>query len=60
MKTMKFKFWLFQRIKIKEIEWFGTIIGVWIGDSGVQYKVRYIYQGKPEEVYFIEDELEAT
>ena len=35
----------------------GVIIGIWICGTGIQYKVRYFYQGKAEEVYFYEDEL---
>jgi len=35
----------------------GTVIGIWICEMGIQYKVRYFYQGKAEEVYFYENEL---
>lgn len=36
----------------------GRIIAIWIQSERIEYKVRYFFQGKAEEVYFLEDELE--
>jgi hypothetical protein len=38
----------------------GTIIGIWICEMGIQYKVRYFWQGKAEEIYFYEQELKKV
>ncbi len=35
----------------------GVIIGIWICEMGIQYKVRYFWQGKAEEVDFYQNEL---
>lgn len=35
----------------------GIILGVWIVDKGIQYLIRYFWEGKPQEVYFYEWEL---
>jgi hypothetical protein len=56
------KFQLKQRVKLpvevhKDIS--GRILSIWIGDDGIQYKVRYFWESKPTEVYFFEDELEG-
>jgi len=38
----------------------GTIISIWITDTGTQYEVRYFWHCKPEKVYFYEWELERV
>lgn len=35
----------------------GRIVNIWISESGIQYKVRYFWQGEAKEIYFFEDEL---
>lgn len=55
---MKFK--LHERVKLpeeilKDISGIITLIS--IEDSGVQYKVRYFWEAKPQEIYFYEWEL---
>jgi hypothetical protein len=55
------KFNLHEKVKLpKEIhkEITGNIIAIFIGDEGIQYKVRYFWECKPIEVYFFESELE--
>ena len=56
---MTLKFALRDSVKIKPLEgWAGVVTGIWIAGKGVQYQVRYFHEGKAEEVYFYEDELE--
>jgi len=38
----------------------GVVIAIWICDDGLQYKVRYFWESKPQEVYFYESELEEV
>lgn len=54
------KFNLKDKVKIIDLDWKGIIIAIFIGDLGVQYKVRYFYNGEAKEVYFFEDELEKV
>ena len=35
----------------------GNIIAIFIGDTGIQYKVRYYWQSDAKEIYFYENEL---
>lgn len=34
------------------------MLSIWAVSRGVKYEVRYFYDGKANEVYFYEDELE--
>ena len=48
------------KVIIKPLEsWPGVVRAIWIDGKGIQYKVRYFSQGKAEEEYFYEDELEV-
>ena len=38
-------------------ELYGIIITILIDRDGTQYKVRYFWESKPQEVYFYEEEL---
>lgn len=58
MGGVKFKFNLDDRVKITELDAPGIIKSIWIGDRGVRYEVRYFHNGKAEEVYFYDFELE--
>lgn len=53
-------FKLGERVKITELEAIGRIKSIWIGDRGVRWEVRYFHNGKAEEIYFYEDEIEKT
>ncbi len=55
---MKFK--LKDKVKLPEIvhkDLNGIVIAVFIGDTGMQYKVRYFWQSDAKEIYFYENEL---
>ncbi len=57
--TPKFSLWATVKIPVLNEKIEGRVIGIWIAEQGIQYKVRYFWAGKAEEVYFFEDELEA-
>jgi len=55
---MKFK--LHDKVKLpenilKDIS--GIVIAIYISDESIQYKIRYFWECKPQEVYFYEWEL---
>lgn len=52
-----FNFDLGDKVKIPQIENIGKIVAIWYGEDGLQYKVRYFLDGKPNEIYFYDDEL---
>lgn len=59
----KFKFILDEKVKLPELvhkEIYGIVIGIWIDRGGISYKVRYFWESKTQEVYFLENELEST
>lgn len=48
------------KVKIVPLEGIeGRITSIWIMELGIKYDVRYFHQGKAEQVYFFEDELEV-
>jgi hypothetical protein len=56
------KFSIDERIKLPESvhkELYGVVIGIWIDRGGISYKIRYFWESKPQEVYFLENELES-
>ena len=56
---IKYKFSIGELVLIKALETEGRLLSVWSGRRGSEYQVRYCYNGKFEEVYFFEDELES-
>jgi len=55
------KFNILDKIKLPEAvhkELYGIIIAIFIDGDGTQYKVRYFWESKPQEIYFYEKELE--
>jgi hypothetical protein len=36
------------------------VLSIWISDEGLQYKIRYFWESKPQEVYFFESELKEA
>jgi hypothetical protein len=60
---MNLKFNIHDKVKLpKEIhkELTGNVISIWIGEDGIQYKIRYFWECKPNEIYFYESELEKV
>ena len=51
------KFNLQDKVKIIELGIEGVIVGIWVGNTGIEYKVRYIWQGIAYEVYFFDWEI---
>lgn len=58
MPMMTLKFELGDRVKIVELKCSGRVVGIFVGDSGAQFNVRYFYNGEAKTVYFYTDELE--
>jgi len=48
------------RVRIKELQTGGRVTAVYLGDSGLQYYVRYFHNGESKAVYFFADELEPV
>ena len=57
---IKTKFGLEQKVKIIELECLGIIIGIFYGRNGVEYNIRYFYNGEAKTVYFYENELKVV
>ena len=38
-------------------ELYGIVRSIYIDREGIQYKIRYFWESKPQEVYFNENEL---
>ena len=55
---MEFKFYPKNMVKILPLGVDGVVTSVWFDSGGIQYKVRYFWQGRMEEVYFYDVELE--
>jgi hypothetical protein len=54
------KFNLNSKVRLPESvhkELYGTVIAIFIDSGGIQYKVRYFWESKPQEVYFHTNEL---
>lgn len=58
---MNLKFELHDTVKLPQAihkELTGVIIAIYIVDKATQYLVRYFWEGKAQEVYFYEWEIE--
>lgn len=53
-----YKFSIQQYVKIKELDLYGKVIALWTGRRGNEIQVRFCANGKYEEVYFFENELD--
>ena len=54
------KFDLGNKVRLPEMvhkELYGIVTAIFIDREGVQYKVRYFWESKPQEVYFYDYEL---
>lgn len=63
IQRINLKFKLHETVKLPEAihkEINGIVIGIWIVDKAIEYQVRYFWEGKAQEVYFYEWELEKT
>lgn len=55
---MDLKFNIGDKIKIKELDREGRVHSIWFTKHGIEFQVRYFYNGEIKEVYFYEDEIE--
>jgi hypothetical protein len=58
--TIETKYNLGNRVRIKELNRDGTVLGFCIDADGLTYRTRYFDGGKPEIVYFLDKELEPA
>lgn len=57
MKRVEFAFGLRDRVTIEELRAKGRVIGLYYGEHGPEYRVRYFYDGTAKIEYFFEDEI---
>ena len=57
MKTLNFKYYIGDKVYIKNIKLFGKITGIYISCNCIQYNIRYFDGVKPETCYFDLDEI---
>ena len=61
METLfKFKYWIHERVKIKELDVYGLVEEVSVGQYGDLYEVRYFNNGELKRVNFIPQELDKA
>jgi len=46
-----------QKVCIIDLGLPGRVLAIFIGDSGIQYKVQYVCDGTYKDAYLFEDEL---
>ncbi len=55
--TYNFAFSMRQKIRVIPFDTVGTIMGIYVCEDGIQYRVRYFYEGSIKTEYFYENEL---
>lgn len=58
--TIDYKFTIGQEVMIKELGLKGKVIALFTGRRGNEINVRYCSNGKYDDIYFYEDELEVV
>lgn len=59
METIiRYAFGIGQTVRVKELELNGLVIGLWTGRMGNEIQVRVFTNGKHDNIYFMENELE--
>lgn len=58
--TIECRFDIRDKVTIKEIQQIGRVKSIWYVTRGIEYEVRYFYEGKPLSEYFFEDELDRV
>lgn len=58
--TYQFDFEIQGKVKIIPLNIIGVVVSLWIGNSGIQYEVRYFDNAEARTVYFYSDELECV
>jgi len=52
------KFNIQDKVKIIELDLIGIVTSIWVVEVGIKYNIRYFWEGKAEELYFYEWELD--
>lgn len=60
MKNIKVTFSIGDKVKVKQLGIKGRVSGIFVGLNRTEYQVRYIYDGGPKDIYFLEEELEPV
>ena len=55
--TINTKFNLKDTIFISELKCKGQVLSIYVGDSGIQYNIRYFKDNSPVTCYFYEEEI---
>lgn len=55
--TKEFAYALHDKVKITELESNGRVTALYVCNEGVQYRVRYFYNGEAKNEYFFADEI---
>lgn len=58
--NVELKFQISDTVLIEELKLKGRVVAVFIGYYGVQYQIRYFYNGKVNTIYFFESELSLS
>ena len=48
------------KVKVSQLSAIGRIVAIVISEYGTRYEVRYFWEGRPEQTFFFEDELEGV
>lgn len=54
---MDFQFLIRQKVEVLPLQAKGTVTGLFVCEDGIQYRVRYFYEGSIRSEYFYSDEL---
>lgn len=52
-----FDFSLGETVYITELKSIGRVIALYVSETGLQYRVRYFYNGEAKDTYFYPDEI---
>lgn len=60
MKKISVHFDVGTPVKIKELKIKGFVCAIYVSLKGVEYRIRYIFNGEPKELYFYAEDLELV
>lgn len=57
---MNFKFKLKDKVEVTPLSAKGIVTALFVCEDGIQYRVRYFYEGSVRSEYFYDDELQGV
>ena len=57
MATVLFNYEIKGKVKIKDLNVIGTVIGYYVGDTGKQYQVSYFLNGERKILYLYDTDI---